>query len=195
MGRWAGSLPGRPSGGRRGGEPTQLRAPPAASPTPSDAVAAARAVLDGKATVTPKAGTGPVEAVHQLRIVRAGATEARTAAANQLHSLCDTAPRSDPGPAGRHDAQEEGDAGRTLAARQPTERSTVPPHQDILDDVAPELVAVYGVGYEAAGQLVVSAPGDNPERLRHEQSFAALCSAEPPRCRPHRAEPRDTAVL
>ncbi len=59
-----------------------------------DAEAAARAVLNGQATVTPKAGTGPVEAVRQLRIARSGAMKARTAAANQLHSLCDTAPDS-----------------------------------------------------------------------------------------------------
>ena len=57
-----------------------------------DAEAAARAVLAGDATVTPKAGTGSVEALRQLRVARAGAMKARTAAANQLHSLIDTAP-------------------------------------------------------------------------------------------------------
>src|SRR5215203_4915019 len=57
-----------------------------------DAEAAARAVLAGEATVTPKAGTGPVEALRQLRVARAGAMKARTAAANQMHSLTDTAP-------------------------------------------------------------------------------------------------------
>lgn len=59
-----------------------------------DAEAAARAVLDGQATVTPKAATGAVEALRQLRIARSGAVQARTAADNQLHSLCDTAPDS-----------------------------------------------------------------------------------------------------
>ena len=48
----------------------------------------------------------------------------------------------------------------------------------ILDDVAPALVAVYGVGYETAAQPLVTA-GDNPDRLRHEQSFAALCGTSP----------------
>jgi hypothetical protein len=48
-----------------------------------DAEAAARAVLNGQATVTPKSGTGPVEAVRQLRIARSGAMKARTAAANR----------------------------------------------------------------------------------------------------------------
>jgi transposase len=56
------------------------------------AEAAARAVLNGQAAVIPKAGTGPVEAVRQLRIVRSGAVKASTAAANQLRSPCDTAP-------------------------------------------------------------------------------------------------------
>lgn len=57
-----------------------------------DAEAAARAVLSGEATVTPKSGDGPVEAVRQLRVARNGAMKSRTAAANQLHSLIDTAP-------------------------------------------------------------------------------------------------------
>ncbi len=48
----------------------------------------------------------------------------------------------------------------------------------ILDDFAPELIAVHGVGYETAGQLLVTA-GDNPERLRNETSFAALCGSSP----------------
>ena len=59
---------------------------------PIDAEAAARAVLAGDASATPKAGDGPVEALRQLRVARAGALKARTAAANQFHSVCDTAP-------------------------------------------------------------------------------------------------------
>ena len=46
-----------------------------------DAEAAARAVLAGDATVTPKTGTGPIEALRQLRVARGGAMKARTAAA------------------------------------------------------------------------------------------------------------------
>jgi transposase len=47
-----------------------------------------------------------------------------------------------------------------------------------LDDVASPLVAVQGVGYDTAGQLLVTA-GDHPDRLRHERSFAALCGSSP----------------
>ena len=57
-----------------------------------DAEAAARAVMSGEATAIPKAGDGPVEALRQLRVARNAAIKAHTAAANQLHSLCDTAP-------------------------------------------------------------------------------------------------------
>jgi transposase len=57
-----------------------------------DAEMAARTVLAGNATALPKAGDGPVEALRQLRLARSGAMKARTAAANQLHNVCDTAP-------------------------------------------------------------------------------------------------------
>ena len=44
--------------------------------------------------------------------------------------------------------------------------------------VAPGLVALPGVGVDTAGQLLVTA-GDNPGRLRNEQSFARLCGVAP----------------
>jgi transposase len=44
--------------------------------------------------------------------------------------------------------------------------------------VAPELVALPGVGVDTAGQLLVTA-GDNPGRQRNEQSFARLCGVAP----------------
>jgi hypothetical protein len=59
---------------------------------PLDAEVAARAVLAGDATALPKSSDGPVEALRQIRVARAGAMKARTAAANQLHRVCDTAP-------------------------------------------------------------------------------------------------------
>ena len=166
-----------------------------------DAEAAARAVLAGEATVTPKAGTGPVEALRQLRVARAGAMKARTAAANQLHSLIDTAPE-------RVRAQLRDLTFKkkiTLAARWRPTRTATPDGasryalasvarrwqalateigelgrriRTILDDVAAPLVAVHGVGYDTAGQLLVTA-GDNPDRLRHERSYAALCGSSP----------------
>ncbi len=44
----------------------------------------------------------------------------------------------------------------------------------ILDQLAPELLAIHGVGYETAGQLLITAD-DNPHRLANERAFAALC--------------------
>ncbi len=45
--------------------------------------------------------------------------------------------------------------------------------------VAPELIARPGIGADTAAALLIAA-GDNPDRLRSEQSsFAALCGANP----------------
>jgi transposase len=166
-----------------------------------DAEAAARAVLNGQATVIPKAGTGPVEALRQLRTARSGAMKARTAAANQLHGLGDTAPdniraqlagltlrkkvaaaeRWRPGTAMTVDASAKR-AIATVARRWrflDDEARELSRHlKVILDDIAAELLAVHGVGYETAAQLLITA-GDNPERLGHEKSFAALCGSSP----------------
>ena len=42
----------------------------------------------------------------------------------------------------------------------------------------PELLAIHGVGYETAAQLLITA-GDNPDRITSEASFAALCGVAP----------------
>lgn len=47
-----------------------------------------------------------------------------------------------------------------------------------VDELAPELIAGKAIGYESAAQLLITA-GDNPERLKSEASFAALCGANP----------------
>ena len=166
-----------------------------------DAENAARAVLAGKAKATPKSGTGPVEAVRQLRVARAGAMKARTAAANQIHSLCDTAPESiraqlrglsirkrvavaerwRPGTSSTPQAA----AKRAIAsvARRwralDEEARTLRKHlKTILDEIAPELLDVHAVGYDTAAQLLITA-GDNAERLSSERSFASLCGVSP----------------
>ena len=45
-------------------------------------------------------------------------------------------------------------------------------------DLAPELIARNSIGHNSAAQLLLTA-GDNPERLRSEASFAALCGVSP----------------
>jgi len=59
---------------------------------PSDAEAAARAVLAGEASGVPKSGDGRVEMIRALRAARRSAMKARTQAANQLQGLRATAP-------------------------------------------------------------------------------------------------------
>jgi len=59
---------------------------------PSDAEAAARAVLAGEASGVPKSGDGRVEMIRTLRAARRSAIKARTQAANQLQALRVTAP-------------------------------------------------------------------------------------------------------
>ena len=48
----------------------------------------------------------------------------------------------------------------------------------IVDELAPDLIARNSIGHAGAAQLLLTA-GDNPERLRSEASFAALCGVSP----------------
>src|SRR6266511_2618634 len=59
---------------------------------PTDAEAAARAVLAGTASGCPKAGDSRVEMIRSLRVVRRSAMKARTQATNQLQALVLTSP-------------------------------------------------------------------------------------------------------
>lgn len=48
----------------------------------------------------------------------------------------------------------------------------------IVDELAPDLVARNSIGHTGAAQLLLTA-GGNPERMRSEASFAALCGVSP----------------
>src|SRR5690242_310604 len=48
----------------------------------------------------------------------------------------------------------------------------------IVDELAPNLVARNSIGHVGAAQLLLTA-GDNPQRLRSEAGFAALCGVSP----------------
>jgi transposase len=68
-------------------------------------------------------------------------------------------------------------AGRYLALD--SEISALDTHLDALTArTAPDLLAVFGVGPETAGALLIAA-GDNPDRLHSEAAFAMLCAAAP----------------
>jgi len=49
---------------------------------------------------------------------------------------------------------------------------------ELVAAAAPSLLALYGVGVDTGATLLVTA-GDNPERLRSEAAFAALCGVAP----------------
>jgi transposase len=57
-------------------------------------------------------------------------------------------------------------------------RTVVERMRRITTAIAPELVAKKGVGPDTAATLLITA-GDNPDRLRHEKSFAALVGTAP----------------
>ncbi|WP_103960579.1 transposase [Nonomuraea solani] len=48
----------------------------------------------------------------------------------------------------------------------------------LIEQARPELLTAQGVGVETAAQLLATC-GDNPDRLRSEGSFAALCGVSP----------------
>ncbi len=167
-----------------------------------DAIAAARAVLSGEATATPKTHDGPVEALRALKVVQRSANKARTQALNQLRALVGTAP-DELRERLRHLKTSElvstcaGFRVRAdddtlpgvlrLALRELAQRVqhldsqlalVVARLRRISAAVAPELVALQGVGPDVASTLLVTA-GDNPHRLTHERSFASLCGTSP----------------
>jgi transposase len=167
-----------------------------------DAIAAARAVLSGEASATPKTHHGSVEALRTLKVVQRSANKARTQAINQLRALVLTAPaelreRLRPLPL-RHlvetcsafriaDSDDSLAAVMRLSMRELARRivlleaqlkTVVARLRRITKTTAPQLVAIQGVGPDVASTLLVTA-GDNPHRLRNEQSFAALCGVSP----------------
>jgi transposase len=169
---------------------------------PIDAYAAATAVASGRATGSPKSRTGTVEAVRVLRIARRSAVKARTQAINQIRGLLVAAPgvlREQVADLPRAEliralarARPGQDLSTPLAATKAALRRLARRHQALDEEIAeldaeigplvrqaaPELLEVFGVGVETAGQLPASA-GDNPERMRSEAAFAHLAGVAP----------------
>lgn len=170
---------------------------------PLDAESAARRALAGEDRVIPKDTTTIVEAIRVLRIARTGAVKSRTAAYNQLKDLIITAPeplranlrsktlhrvsleaaRLRPDQSNLADPNQATKlALRTIAVRITsfnTEIADLDKHlKTLVAAAAPRTLALLGVGVEHAAQLLVTA-GGNPQRLRSEAAFAALCAAYP----------------
>lgn len=162
---------------------------------PVDAENAARAVLSGDATATPKTRTGPAGQLRALMVARRSATKSRTQAELQLRCLIlelddDQRARLD---RRRTDhlaaacAALTGADGISLAlaslARRwqflDTEvRANTTEVEAIVRQTAPRLLDQPGIGPITAAQLLATA-GDNPDRLGSEAAFAALCGVSP----------------
>jgi transposase len=170
---------------------------------PLDAQAAAQAALAGRAQGTPKRRGGPVQALAALRVARRSAVDQRADVQRQIKSLIVTAPepvRAQLRPLSdaeliRHCATRRPDPTRTGDPHTATAlalRSLARRHQQLTDEINqldelltplvrqinPTLYALFGVGPDTAGQLLVTA-GNNPDRLRSEAAFAMLCGAAP----------------
>jgi transposase len=169
-----------------------------------DAESAARRALAGEDRVIPKDTTTTiVEAIRVLRIARSSAVKSRTAAYNQLKDLIVTAPdqlrqtlrgKSLPRVAAesarlRPDLTRLADpthanklALRCIAVRIDSLNSEIAALDKQLHQLvalaAPRTLSLLGVGPDHAAQLLITA-GGNPERLRSEAAFAALCAASP----------------
>ncbi|MEH0449654.1 IS110 family transposase [Streptomyces sp. B21-102] len=161
-----------------------------------DAEAAARAVLSGRADVTPKSGEGPAADMRVLRLAKESAVKARTQAKNQLKAVllgvdpelrealsslsntaliatCADLPDGDDAVVFTLRLLARRIQQLTAEAKELARRTT-----KAIRCWHPQLLDVIGVGPDSAAALLIAA-GDNPERLANEASFAALCGASP----------------
>ena len=169
---------------------------------PADAVEAARAVLSGRATGTPKSRDGNVEAIRALLVAKRSARDARLRALHQMRQLSYTGPdqlRSRLKDLSIADLVTEtaamrprssGDPGRLChqgVARRPrtsgalsrtSSSASTSSSAKLVTACAPEMLELFGVGIDTTATLLVTA-GDNPERLRSEATWAHLCGVAP----------------
>ena len=182
--------------------PTARRVGAKAPPTPGGAEAAARAALNGDASVVPESADGCVEAIRAVAVARRSAVKARTVAPNQINAVAVTAPeglqdqlrglttpelvkacaRLRPGTNSEPVTSATKKALRTPARRhQALTAETADPHSELrrlCEQANPALLGAFGVGVEVASSLLIAA-GDNPEPMRSEASVAALCATSP----------------
>lgn len=168
----------------------------------TDAVSAARAVLSGEATVIPKTRNGPVEQIRVLMVARRSAREQRIQSLNQLRHLVFCAPesirtrfkdrpktglvseavnmrpRKDSDPVVFTTYLMIRGLARRIQSLDAEIRAIDEMLTPLIEETAPTLLALYGVGVDTAASLLVAA-GDNPDRLHSERSWAHLCGTTP----------------
>lgn len=167
---------------------------------PIDAYQAAQAVLTGRATAAAK--TADVTALRALHNARRSAVKARAAAQVQIGHQLITSPvpvrekyRNLPTKRliqtlvacrpGAHTDLEERlvlTALRSLARRHQILSEEITQLDAeltrLIEQTAPHLLHLHGVGNYTAAQMLITV-GGNPDRLRSEASFAALCGTAP----------------
>ena len=167
-----------------------------------DAEHAARVVLSGDGTATPKLADGQVEAIRVIKIARNTAVKAHTTAMITLKAVLVTAPAdlreqlepltdhqlilacadldlcgdiADPAVAIRHSLA-------SLARRYLDLHEEIRVHSNHLKQLvaaaAPQMLERFGVGFDTAAEMLITA-GDNTDRVRSEAAFAKLCGACP----------------
>lgn len=170
---------------------------------PIDAYAAAgQALAEADRLPIAKTGTGLVEQIRALMVVRRSAMKARVAALRQIKSLLITAPED---LRDKWEKVEDGALIDKIAATRPADasisvetatnhalRRLARRHQYLSEEItsidgelrgmvnaqAPAMLATKGYGLITTATLLITA-GSNPDRLHSEASFAALCGASP----------------
>ena len=149
-----------------------------------DAEAAARSVLAGQSTATPKTADGAVEMMRQLKIARDTAVKARTTAMITLKQIVVNVPRCAglrPGPLDTPTAFAKHTL-RALARRWMALAEEIATHDRHLarltTETSPTLREGFGVGAHTAAEMLILF-GDNPDRIRSDAAFAKLCGACP----------------
>lgn len=169
---------------------------------PVDAIAAARQVLTGDGTSTPKDTDSPVEALRYLLTARRNLVRAASRILTVIRSLLVTAPESVRAPL--RDLNDPALITRLAACRPGSDMAdpaTAAKHSlkllardyqrlnteaggledqmtQLVTTINPALLEVFGSGTITSAQLLVTA-GDNPERIATEAQFAHLCGAAP----------------
>jgi len=168
-----------------------------------DAENAAHAAFAGIRTVTPKTRDGMVESLRVLKMCRKTAIAARRIALQMIQMNIISAPEAirellrtmtrmqlirtlaawRPDLSGYRDISTAYKIALKSLARRYLELHDEIADLDVMisvivDELAPELITGKAIGYESAAQLLITI-GDNPERLKSEASFAALCGVNP----------------
>lgn len=169
---------------------------------PVDAIAAARQVLTGDGTSTPKHTDTPVEALRYLLTARRNLVRAASRMITAIKSMLVTAPdqvraplrgltdraliarlaacrpgsdMADPATAAKHTLRLLARDYQRLHAEADglEDRMT-----ELVTSINPALLEVFGSGTITSAQLLVTA-GGNPDRIATEAQFAHLCGAAP----------------